>query len=187
MSDEEWISLVREGCPVADRWRQLIHEQVRVNGRLLFAVAYRILHERQASEDACQQALVKAWEHRQRIREAGALRKWLVQTVINESLQMLRRRRKDDQLHRMHFASKGSEQPGVAMELHESVHAGLEQLAEPTRTIVVLRVMQGMPGEQVKLVVGCSASEVSRRLHAGMEQLRETFMAADEPSGVQGR
>jgi DNA-directed RNA polymerase specialized sigma24 family protein len=52
------------------------------------------------------------------------------------------------------------------------VEAALRELPDLTRAVVVLRIMQGMSGNEVKGLLGCSAAEVSRRLYSGMEQLR---------------
>ena len=41
-----------------------------------------------------------------------------------------------------------------------------------TRTVVVLRTMQGLSGQQVKQRLGCSASLVSQLLHKGLDRLR---------------
>lgn len=49
----------------------------------------------------------------------------------------------------------------------------MEQLPEPSRLVVTLRIMEEMSGRQVQDLVGCSAAEVSRRLHSGMDELRK--------------
>ena len=58
------------------------------------------------------------------------------------------------------------------MDMREAVVQAMDRLPETARTVVALRLMQGMSGNEVKDLLGCSASEVSRQLHAGMEQLR---------------
>ena len=48
----------------------------------------------------------------------------------------------------------------------------MDRLPETARMVVALRVMHGLSGNEVKDLLGCSAGEVSRQLHRGMEQLR---------------
>jgi len=55
-------------------WRELLAEQVRQHARLWFRLAYDILHDAHAAEDVCQQALLRAWSNRERLRDAGQLR-----------------------------------------------------------------------------------------------------------------
>ncbi len=63
--------------------------------------------------------------------------------------------------------------PSESNSLRDSVIDALQKLPEKNRLVVTLRVMDGMPGKEVQKLVGCSASEVSRRLHQGMEELRK--------------
>lgn len=163
---------------VDGNWGRLLVEQAERHGRYFFRVAYGIVRDTAAAEDACQQALLKACQQEQAIRDADRLRPWLTRVVVNESLQQLRRRRRERQAYeqrgqeQMHSIGPGDE--GLAV--RETVRLALEELPEPTRTIVVLRLMNGFTGNEVKTMLGCSASEVSRRLHAGMEELRNIFV-----------
>jgi RNA polymerase sigma factor (sigma-70 family) len=155
-------------------FRAILSEQVRQSGRLLFRVAYGLLRDAAGAEDVCQQTFMNAWEHRGQIRSPAALRSWLATTVTNRSLEVLRRRRTEQRVLRLDLASR-SDIEGLRVhegELRDAILDGLAKLPEQTRLIVVLRVMRGLSGGEVKDLIGCSASEVSRQLHRGLEQLR---------------
>jgi RNA polymerase sigma factor (sigma-70 family) len=93
--------------------------------------------------------------------------------VLNDSVTVLRRRSREQKALTLHACSTAwAEQPDERRDLRQSVIDALAELPEPTRTIVALRLMEGWSGNQVKDLLGSSASEVSRRLHDGMEQLR---------------
>ena len=143
-------------------------------GRLLFRVAYGLLRNAVAAEDVCQQAFLRAWEERSRIRAPDALGQWLVRTVTNLCLRIVRRRRIERRvLGRYAFdRQKGVRRHGYESEVREAVLSGLAKLPETTQVVVICRVMQGLSGDEVKDLIGCSASEVSRHLHRGLEQLR---------------
>jgi RNA polymerase sigma factor (sigma-70 family) len=68
------------------------------------------------------------------------------------------------------------------LENREMVIGALEKLPDTTRMVVTLRIMQQFSGNEVKELLGCSASEVSRRLHEGMELLRN-LLAEQNLSG----
>src|SRR5690242_5630881 len=72
-------------------WEATLREQVDRNGRLFFQLAYGILHDDAAAEDACQQAFLRAWEQRDRIESQDKIQAWLARTVINLSYEALRR------------------------------------------------------------------------------------------------
>ena len=164
-----------------DVWRELLTDAVREHGRLLFRLAYGILRQSAHAEEVCQQAFLNAWEQRQTLQGPGALRAWLTKIVVNESLQFARRCR----LERQGLESGLSlpDLPEVMWreaDARESVTAALGKLPELTRAVVALRLMEGMSGNQVKDMLGCSATEVSRQLYAGMEQLRGFLREWDE-------
>jgi RNA polymerase sigma factor (sigma-70 family) len=155
-------------------WEAALAAEVHQRGRLLFRVAYALLRDAAAAEDVCQQAFLRAWEERSRIRSREALGSWLVRTVTNDCLQIVRRRRIERKVMGRYASGleTDAKAPGHEGELRDAVLDGLAKLPDVTQSVVVLRVMQGMSGDQVKGLIGCSASEVSRQLHRGLELLR---------------
>lgn len=158
----------------AREWKQLLAEQARQHHRLYFRLAYGILRDVQAAEDACQQAFLKAWQQRDGVRDAARLKAWLTRVVVNESLQDLRRGQAESRGRSGYSRTQAPyADDSHPADVREAAIRALEGLPEETRMIVVLRLMQGMSGNDVKTLLGCSASEVSRRLHHGMEHLRQ--------------
>jgi RNA polymerase sigma-70 factor (ECF subfamily) len=156
-------------------WASLLAEQIRQNGRLFFRLAFGVLRDAASAEDVCQQAFSKAWEHRVEIAGAESIRGWLAKVVINESLAVVRCRKAEQRAlsSRAEIDRGLSNAPEAGTELRESVLAALDRLPETPRLVVALRLMQGISGNEVKAILGCSASEVSRQLYLGMEMLRE--------------
>jgi len=161
-------------------WDRLLSEQIRQNGRFFFRLAHNVLRDAQLAEDVCQQAFLRAWEERDRIQPGVTLKAWLARTVVNNSLQLVRRGKVERRvLGNQAYLRPGAEGPaGEREEAREAVLAALNRLPEPTRLVVALRVLEGMAGNDVKELLGCSAAEVSRQLHRGLEQLRG-ILAAD--------
>ncbi len=162
--------------PVDDpEWKSVLSDQVRHNGPLFFRLAYGVLRNRDAARDACQQALLKACKHHQNFREAGKIKSWLARVVVNESLLMRRRGGIEKRVLARHgptLSARISTAEPVNAEMRESVLAALEKLPEDLRLVVALRKMEGLSGNQVKDLLGCSAGEVSKQLHRGLELLQ---------------
>ena len=53
---------------------------IRTHSRTLFAIAYGILQNREEAEDAVQDALVKAWKSRWRVRDPEKFPAWLARS-----------------------------------------------------------------------------------------------------------
>ena len=97
---------------------------------------------------------------------------------MNESFCVLRRNQTEQRVleDRVRWASKDNQEAAELTERRDLVLSALAQLPEPIRGVVTLRMMQEMSGNEVSELLGCSASDVSRRLHEGLDQLRR-FLA----------
>ena len=164
-------------------WSDLLAAQAREHGRLFFRLAYGVVHDAAAAEDACQQAMMKAWKERDRIDNPQMLRSWIARTVVNESLQIARRLKIERRVLGQHaMASRTSSAPEDGRANRESVIEAMSELDEDIRAVIALRVIEGLSGNEVKDLLGYSAAGVSRRLHLGLEQLRTIL--SDEPLRV---
>ncbi len=156
------------------QWRQLLAQQVRQHARLWFRLAFDILRDAHAAEDVCQQAMLRGWSNRHRLRDSGTLKAWLARTVINDSLAQLRRGKIEQRVLSERAKNERVAEPADAgLAMREHVLARLGELDETVQAVVALRVMEGLSGNEVKELLGCSAAQVSRLLHEGLEQLRE--------------
>ena len=128
---------------------------------------------------------MKVWEHQEQLRSRDALRAWLTQTVIRECLSVCRRRRTEGRaLERQSRVEPAWEKDDSGRGEHrEKVLASVAELDEPVRTVVILRLLEGMSGSEVKEVMQCSAAKVSRQLHEGMEILRRKLRDYQETAG----
>lgn len=154
--------------------------------RLLFRLAYGILRDAHAAEDACQQALVKACEWGSEARPAQ-LRAWLAKVVVNESLQIVRRRSIEARVRRqLADCDRVASEPAHERGLRTAILSALGKLPEPNGLIVLLRVMDGQRGNDVAELLGLSAADVSRRLYLGMEALRGLLADFNRPGAMDG-
>lgn len=165
----------------------MLTEQSRLHARLFFGLANAILDHPQAAEDACQIALMKAWEQRMRFTNPAVLRGWISKVVVNESLAIARQRRSEGKGFLLGLLPKfrsaltdglaDERRPLDEAEFREAVLAALERLPdETTRLIVVLRDMYEETGVAVAELLGSSESQVSKHLREGRRHLRELMV-----------
>ena len=117
---------------------------------------------------------MKAWEHQDRLRTHEALGAWLTQTVVHEALGVHRRRQTDNRVLERQAQNTAAwhTEPLDGEERRAKVLVGVAELPDAVRSVIVLRLLEGMSGNQTAELLQCSAAEVSRRLHQGMEMLR---------------
>ena len=157
-------------------------ELVRRHGQFYFRMAVRMLADPADAEDACQSAFMKVWRNRHGIREPKKMKAYLTTAVIHSCQETIRRRQRS----RTHGFATESDLPHAAdpvpltqLANRESIHAALAGLPDRTRTVVVMRLVQGLSGRETSKALSCSQSEVSRRLHDGMARLRDALTAQE--------
>ncbi len=168
------------------------------HSRALFQIAARMLRDRHTAEDVCQQAFLKAWQQLSDGEAPEHLKAWLTRVVINECLRLIRHRKVETRGQAVLALSRGEQvysepdgslagRPGLEAPARATLLAALNHLPDLTRAVLVLRLMHGLSGNEVKELLGCSAAEVSRRLYHGMEQLRRKLASdAAAPLEVSG-
>src|SRR2546423_14730275 len=73
--------------------REAFEMIIRSQSRPLFAIAYGILQNREEAEDAVQDALVKAWKSRWRVRDPEKFPAWLCMIARYRARDVFRKRR----------------------------------------------------------------------------------------------
>src|SRR3954469_21239744 len=73
--------------------RDAFERVIRSTSRSLFAIAYGILQNREEAEDVVQDAFVKAWKSRWRVRDAEKFPAWLATITRHRARDVVRARR----------------------------------------------------------------------------------------------
>ena len=155
-------------------------------GRLL-AAARRLLRNEEEARDAVQSAFIRAFQALPKFREESRLTTWLHRIVINEALMRLRSRAKEEPIndallpqfapdgHQIRDTVDWSESAEEAIERAETtalVRASIEQLAEPYRTVLMLRDVEELTPDEVEEQLGVSKNVIKVRLHRARQMLR---------------
>ncbi len=164
-------------------------ELVRTHGPRLLAVTRRYLPSEDDARDAVQDAFLSAFRSIDRFAAESRLSTWLHRIAVNAALMKLRtRRRKPEQsieellpgfLEDGHLAQPATEW-GVRADDRASreqvrslVYAGIEQLPESYRNVLLLRDIEEYDTEETAELMGISANAVKTRLHRARQALRE--------------
>src|SRR6266404_8250337 len=107
---------------------------IRTQSRALFAIAYGILQNREEAEDAVQDALVKAWKSRWRVRDPEKYPAWLCMIARHRARDVFRKRRTISFAHETHETNE----PEItdATELDRQLHSALAGLPELHRAAI---------------------------------------------------
>lgn len=162
---------------------------------LVYNLCYRQLGQRQAAEDAAQEAFVSAWRNLSGLR--GGFRPWLLRIAANACTDELRRRgRRPSSSLDVAMAAGVPEPPdedptpettALQGELRREVEAALQHLPDEQRLAVILSDLQGLDYAEVAAVMKTSLGTVKSRIARGRARLREVLRHGGELSGVHSR
>jgi RNA polymerase sigma-70 factor (ECF subfamily) len=156
-----------------------IADVARTHARLLYRVAYGIVRNAQVAEDVCQGALLKLVDKPSQVRNWQQVRAWLIRSVSNGALEHVRRRKVEANAARTLRPAEAAEREADDFLLREKLLEKVDELEPDLREVVVLRVMEGLSGGDVQQLLGLSAADVSRRMHAGLNRLRAALRERD--------
>ncbi|MEO8121415.1 MAG: RNA polymerase sigma factor [Rhodoferax sp.] len=180
-SDAELVGLALAGNDPA------FAQIMRRYNRLLFRTARSILKSDDDTQDAVQEAYLRAWRALASFRSDARLSTWLVRIVVNEALGRLRRSgaqvlplsaamETDGETPELQMQANPDEQPDrVAMraQVRQQMEARIDTLPESFRTVFMLRGVEELSVEEVALALGLPEATVRSRFFRARGILRE--------------
>jgi len=157
----------------------------------VFALALRMLRQRQDAEDVTQQAFLSALKHLPEFREEASFSTWLLRIATHAALKVIRKRRGLDTIsleaateaandgepvpHPEYIADwRESPQELVTRnETRQLLDAALNQLDEKHRLVFLLRDVEGFSVRETAEQLGLSEANVKVRLLRARLALRE--------------
>jgi RNA polymerase sigma-70 factor (ECF subfamily) len=169
-----------------EKYRAAIHGDrdafemiIRTHSRALFAIAYGILQNREEAEDAVQDALVKAWKSRWRVRDPEKFPAWLATIARYRARDVLRRRRTAPLPVAIEEAVEASSvQPTADADLDRQLHSALAALPELHRSALTLRYLEEMDYQTIENLLGLSNGALRGILGRALASMRKQLRPA---------
>ena len=137
---------------------------------MMYRVAWSILRNEADAQDALQDAVLKAWEKPDKLREEKYFRTWMTRILINVCYDTQRKHRKTVPLHMI------PDQPGDSAP-DPDLAIALEAVPEKLRLPLVLCCSEGMTYEEAAEVLRIPLSTLQGRLRRGKDALRKELKA----------
>jgi RNA polymerase sigma-70 factor (ECF subfamily) len=139
--------------------------------------------------EATQEAYIRMMRGLRRFREVGAFPTWLFKIVSNVCMTEMRKRSRRDTPMEMELmdqaSSEDAEELAVGKLFWGELERSVRRLPEVYRTVVVLRDVYGLSGEEAAEVLGVSPGAVKVRLHRARRRLRDE-LAGQFPEWASG-
>ena len=143
--------------------------------RRAFAIAYRILEQREDAEDVVQDAFVRALERIDQLDRSRPFRPWFLRIVVNQALNFRRARgiRATGPLPDAAAAHNPlPDRDAENADLRTRLGAALGMLPEKQRTIVQLADLDGLSSVEIGRIMDIADGTVRWHLHEARKALR---------------
>ncbi len=164
---------------------QAFEDLVLRHGRKVFAVAQRITKNREDAEDVAQETFHKVFLHLDDFQEKSRFSTWLTRIAINESLILLRRKRRiaevlpespEDGVESISEAfvdqSPSPEESCWRRERTELLAETINRLGPKVRSAVLLRDIEERSAEETAELLGTAITAAKARVFQGRRKLR---------------
>lgn len=161
--------------------KQILYERliqyILENQDRFYRVAYSYTRHQEDALDVVQNAVCKALEAHESIKNEDAIKTWFYRILINECLTVIKKRKRflltDDVLGREEvYYEKGYEQDG-------GMEKELDSLELDVQGIIKLRFFEEMSLKEISRITGLNLNTVKTKLYRGIKQLKENMREAE--------
>ncbi|MBQ8161696.1 MAG: RNA polymerase sigma factor [Clostridia bacterium] len=150
---------------------EMFASQARRIEKLLYRIARSYLNDDQEAEDAVQDALIRAWEKRNTLRDLNQFKPWMTRILSNRCKDILRKRRR--------WSFYPLEEDTVQVELPETENAVMEsmkKLRPELRIVMTLHYVDGYSIQEMADALGIPTGTVKTRMRSARKQLSRTLL-----------
>lgn len=154
-------------------------------GDRLFAVARRVLRDRDLAADVTQQTLVNVWRELPTLRDVSRFEAWSYRLVLNACFDELRRRRRG-QPH-LSLLDADATTPDVQLSVadRDQLDRGFERLSPEHRAVIVLTYYLDYTAPEIGSILGLPVGTIRSRLHYARRAMRAA-LDADRRAALDG-
>jgi RNA polymerase sigma-70 factor (ECF subfamily) len=163
--------------------REAFEMIIRTHSRTLFAIAYGILQNREEAEDAVQDALVKAWKSRWRVRDPEKFAAWLSMIARHRARDVFRKRRTvslpNEVTKSLASETNRNRNTNTSDELLDrQLHSELAALPELHRSALMLRYFEEMDYQSIEKLLGLTNGALRGILGRALATMRKRLKPA---------
>lgn len=140
------------------------------NQNKFYRLAYSYVQEEQAALDVVQNAICRALENCFGLKNPLALRTWFYRILVNESLQYLRKQKREFPLTDTQTATLTYEETAFAED--RQAYEATMQLPEPMKTVILLHYYEDLTLKQIAEITNTPLSTVKTRLYSALKKLK---------------
>ncbi len=140
------------------------------NQNKFYRLAFSYLKNQEDALDAVQNAVCKALEHYGELRSEAALKTWFYRIVLNESLILLKAKRRevlteDDGRLELPYEEK-------AYHIYDDLYDQINRMEESVQKIIKLRFFEELTLDEIAQILEMNLNTVKAKLYRGLKTLK---------------
>jgi RNA polymerase sigma-70 factor (ECF subfamily) len=165
---------------------EAFNELVRVYQDYLFGLVVRVVNDRDAANDAVQEAFFSCYRNLERFR-GDSFRSWLTRIALNAATDVLRYRKRrpadpfpeweDDSWQPPADEEASPERQAMRRQSSRMLAQALAQITEDQRRAIILFDVEGFDYQEIADMTGVSLGTVKSRIHRGRLALRDLLQS----------
>ena len=139
------------------------------NQNKFYRLAFSYVQNQEDALDAVQNSVCKALEHYGQIRNEEVIKTWFYRILVNESLKILKERKKisgnEEEMASLSYEEKG-------FEIQDDLHSHINRLDEDTQKIIKLRFFEELSLKEIAQITELNRNTVKAKLYRGLKLLK---------------
>jgi len=153
---------------------------------MLLRYATHLVRDPHAAQDVVQEVMIRYGRLEREVRPLREkLRSWLFRVTHNQAVDLIRADQRRRKLHEEQAEEAPGFGPGARGEAERlrEVHRWLPSLNDKERTVLLLRLQEGLSYQEISEVTGFSVGNVGSLLHHAVKRLSERIHAEQGKAG----
>jgi RNA polymerase sigma factor (sigma-70 family) len=152
----------------------------------IYATIYHMTSNHEDANDLTQDTFIKAFQALKSFKGGSSFYTWAYRIAVNKTLNFLKQRKHRVQMSLNDLDFNAEHDPDLVAlisdktprreanlnELQEKLNEALGRLSEPHRLVVTLHDVQGLPHEEIAVIMDCNVGTVRSRLFYARQQLQ---------------
>ncbi len=135
-----------------------------------YRLAFSYVRNQEDALDAVQNAVCKALEHYEDLKNEAAVKTWFYRIVLNESLAILNQKKREAAVDENESLERPYEEKGY--EIHDDLYDRIGRLEETVQKIIKLRFFEELTLDEIARILGINLNTVKTKLYRGLKTLK---------------
>ncbi|SDY60384.1 RNA polymerase sigma factor [Tindallia californiensis] len=142
----------------------------------VFSICYRMVRQREESEDLAQEVFVKAYRHLKQYNPERKFSSWILKIATNTTIDALRKKRLEtiplEEEIETHREDASAEKTFLQQEASQEIETAIDRLPQEYRIVVLLYHQQGKSYQDIAEILDIPLSMVKNRLFRARKILK---------------